>query len=58
MKTIDLKKESKYLCVPSVKNVEIIQVPCLQFTIFDGTIENRPAQHNKEINCALLLPPR
>jgi hypothetical protein len=38
MKTLDLKKDLKYLYQPSAKKVEIVHVPCLQFAI-DGAIE-------------------
>lgn len=39
MKTLDLKKELKYLYVPSAKKVELVQVPRLQFAMVDGAIE-------------------
>lgn len=39
MKTLDLKKEFKYLYRPPAKSVEIIQVPRLQFAMIDGAIE-------------------
>jgi hypothetical protein len=39
MKTLDLKKELKYLYMPSAKKVEIIQVPPLQFAMIDDAIE-------------------
>ena len=39
MKTLDLKKDLKYLYAPSAKKVEIVQVPNLQFVILDGAIE-------------------
>ena len=39
MKTLDLKKELKYLYAPSAKKVEIVQVPSLQFVMIDGAIE-------------------
>jgi len=39
MKTLDLKKDLKYLYAPSAKKVEIIQVPRLQFAMIDGAIE-------------------
>ena len=39
MKTLDLKKDLKYLYAPSAKKVEIVQVPRLQFTMIDGAIE-------------------
>jgi len=39
MKTLDLKKQFKYLYAPSAKKVEIVQVPSLQFAMIDGAIE-------------------
>jgi hypothetical protein len=39
MKTLDLKKELKYLYTPSAKKVEIVRVPRLQFAMIDGAIE-------------------
>src|SRR5512140_2123127 len=39
MKTLDLKKELKYLYMPSARKVEILQVPPLQFAMIDGAIE-------------------
>lgn len=39
MKTLDLKKEYKYLYQPSAKKVEIVKVPRLQFAMIDGAIE-------------------
>jgi hypothetical protein len=39
MKTLDLKKEFKYLYAPSAKKVEIVKVPRLQFAMIDGAIE-------------------
>jgi hypothetical protein len=39
MKTLDLKKEFKYLYQPSAKKPEIVQVPRLQFAMIDGAIE-------------------
>ena len=39
MKTLDLKKELKYLYAPSAKKVEIVKVPRLQFAMIDGEIE-------------------
>jgi len=39
MKTLDLKKDLKYLYQPSVKKVEILKVPKLQFAMIDGAIE-------------------
>jgi hypothetical protein len=39
MKTLDLKKDLKYLYQPSAKNPEILNVPCLQFAMIEGAIE-------------------
>ena len=39
MKTLDLKKELKYLYASSAKKPEIVQVPRLQFAMIDGAIE-------------------
>ena len=39
MKTLDLKKEFKYLYQPSAKKIEAVQVPNLQFAMIDGAIE-------------------
>ena len=39
MKTLDLKKQFKYLYQPSAKKIEAIQVPNLQFAMIDGAIE-------------------
>ncbi len=39
MKTLDLKKELKYLYMPSAKQMEVLQVPPLQFAVIDGAIE-------------------
>lgn len=39
MKTLDLKKELKYLYAPSPGKVEIVQVPRLQFAMIGGAIE-------------------
>ncbi|MCL4529499.1 MAG: GyrI-like domain-containing protein [Chloroflexi bacterium] len=39
MKTLDLKKELKYLYAPPAKKVEIVKVPPLQFAMIDGAIE-------------------
>jgi len=39
MRTLDLKKDLKYLYAPSAKKVEIVKVPRLQFAIIDGAIE-------------------
>lgn len=43
MKTLDLKKEFKYLYAPSAKKIEIIKVPNLQFAMIDGAIEKGKA---------------
>lgn len=39
MKTLELKKQFKYLYQPSAKKVEAVQVPNLQFAMIDGKIE-------------------
>ena len=39
MKILDLKKQYKALYQPSVKKIEAIQVPRLQFAMIDGAIE-------------------
>jgi len=39
VKTLDLKKELKYLYAPSAKKAEIVNVPRLQFAMIDGMIE-------------------
>ncbi len=39
MKTLELKKELKYLFAPSAKKIEIVKVPKLQFLMIDGRIE-------------------
>lgn len=39
MKSLDLKKELKYLYAPSAKKPEILKVPKLQFAMIDGAIE-------------------
>jgi hypothetical protein len=39
VKTIDLKKQLKYLYAPSAKKVEVVQVPRLQYIMIDGAIE-------------------
>ncbi|HEX9840866.1 MAG TPA: hypothetical protein VGA72_16065, partial [Anaerolineales bacterium] len=39
MRTLDLKKDLKYLYAPSAKKVEIVKVPRLQFAMIDGAIE-------------------
>ena len=44
MKILDLKKDLKYLYQPSAKQVEILQVPKLQFAMIDGAIEKGSEQ--------------
>jgi hypothetical protein len=39
MKTLDLRKELKYLYAPSAKKVEPVEVPEFQFAMMDGRIE-------------------
>jgi len=39
MTKIDLKKELKHLYIPSAKQVEVVDVPQLQFVMIDGRIE-------------------
>ena len=39
MKTLELKKELKYLYAPSAKKIEVVKVPKLQFLMIDGRIE-------------------
>lgn len=39
VKTLDLKKQLRYLYLPSARKVEIVQVPRLQFAMIDGQIE-------------------
>jgi hypothetical protein len=39
MKTLDLKKDLKYLYQPSAKKPAILKVPKLQFAMIDGAIE-------------------
>jgi hypothetical protein len=39
MKKLDLKKELRYLYVPSARQVETVRVPRLQFAMIDGLIE-------------------
>jgi hypothetical protein len=43
MKTLDLKKDLKYLYAASAKKVEIIRIPRLQFAMIDGAIEKGQA---------------
>ncbi|MDL1910247.1 hypothetical protein FBQ81_06065 [Chloroflexi bacterium CFX6] len=39
MKTLDLKKQYKYLYQPSARKIEIVEVPKLQFAMINGAIE-------------------
>ena len=39
MKTLDLKKDFKYLYTASARKVQVVRVPCLQFAMIDGAIE-------------------
>ncbi len=39
MKTLDLRKDLKYLYAPSPKKIEMIDVPAFQFMMVDGAIE-------------------
>lgn len=39
MQKLDLKKDLKYLYVPSAKKIELVQVPALNFIMIDGAIE-------------------
>jgi hypothetical protein len=39
MKKLELKKELKYLYMPSAKKVEIVHVPRLQFAMIDGAMK-------------------
>lgn len=39
MKILDLKKDLKYLYLPSARKVEVVRVPRLQFAMIDGAIE-------------------
>jgi len=39
MKTLDLRKELKYLYAPSARKVELVQVPHFNFLMIDGAIE-------------------
>jgi hypothetical protein len=39
MITLDLKKELKYLYLPSAKKVEVVDVPSMNFVMIDGAIE-------------------
>ena len=46
MKTLDLKKEYKYLYVPSAKKPKILKVPKMQFAMIDGAIEKGKEPRN------------
>ncbi len=39
MKTIDLKRDLKYLYAPSARKVESVDVPAMRFLMIDGAIE-------------------
>ena len=39
MKKLDLKKDLKYLYMPSAKKIEIVKVPAMNFAMIDGAIE-------------------
>ena len=39
MKKLDLKKEHRDLYSPSLRKIEIVKVPRLQFLMLDGQIE-------------------
>ncbi len=39
MKTLDLRKDLKYLYAPSAKKVEVVDVPNMRFVMIDGAIE-------------------
>lgn len=39
MKTLDLKRDLKYLYMPSARKVEVVEVPRMQFAMIDGAIE-------------------
>jgi hypothetical protein len=39
MQKIDLKKDLKYLYVPSAKKIEMVEVPAMNFVMIDGAIE-------------------
>ncbi len=46
MKTLDLKKDLKYLYQPPAKKPEILKVPKLQFAMIDGVIEKEHGPGN------------
>lgn len=39
MAKLDLKKDLKYLYVPSAKKIEVVEVPAMNFVMIDGAIE-------------------
>jgi hypothetical protein len=39
MEKLDLKKDLKYLYVPSARKIEVVDVPSFQFVMIDGAIE-------------------
>ena len=39
MRKLDLKKDLKYLYLPSAKKIEIVKVPAMNFAMIDGAIE-------------------
>jgi hypothetical protein len=39
MEKLDLKKDLKYLYAPSVKKIEVVEVPAMNFIMLDGAIE-------------------
>ena len=49
MKTLDLKKDLKYLYAPSAKKAEIVNVPRLQFAMIDGIIEKGKEPGNSSL---------
>ncbi len=42
MEKLDLKKELKYLYLPSAKKIELVDVPAMNFVMIDGAIEAGP----------------
>ena len=48
MTKIDVKKELKHLCNPSVKEVEIVNVPLLSFLMIDGSGDPNTVQKYKD----------
>ena len=39
MQKLDLKKDLKYLYLPSAKKIELVEVPPMNFLMLDGAIE-------------------